>query len=52
MGLGRPDIYLAIRLVLMNAVFWLWFRPMQRRASENTRREIAELIAKREAKTS
>lgn len=30
---GRPDIYMALRLVVLNAVFWLWWAPRQRRAS-------------------
>lgn len=32
-ALGRPDIYLALRLVLFNGIFYLYLRPAQRRAS-------------------
>jgi hypothetical protein len=32
-ALGRPDIYLAFRLVVLNGIFYLYLRPAQRRAS-------------------
>ncbi len=34
LALERPDIYLAIRLLLLNGVFYLYLRPHQRRASK------------------
>lgn len=30
---GRPDVYLLLRLVVLNAIFYGWLRPAQRRAS-------------------
>lgn len=38
--LGRPDIFVAVRLVVYNAIFWLWFAPLQRRASREAFREM------------
>jgi hypothetical protein len=35
-----PEHYLLFRLVVLNAVFWLVLRPMQRRASREAFREI------------
>jgi len=32
-ALGRPDVYLALRLVVLNGIFYLYLRPAQRRAS-------------------
>jgi hypothetical protein len=34
-ALERPDIYLALRLVVLNAIFYLYLRPAQRRASRS-----------------
>lgn len=39
-ALGRPDIYLALRLVLLNGIFYLYLRPMQRRASRRAFEEM------------
>lgn len=33
LALERPDVYLAIRLLLLNGLFYLYLRPYQRRAS-------------------
>jgi phosphatidylglycerophosphate synthase len=33
-AVGRPEIYLAVRLVLLNAAFYGYLRPAQRRASK------------------
>jgi hypothetical protein len=32
-ALGRPDVYLGLRLVVLNGIFYLYLRPAQRRAS-------------------
>jgi len=37
---GRPDLLLAYRLILMNAVFFLYLMPAQRRASREAFREL------------
>lgn len=42
-GLGRPDYYLLYRLVALNALFFLVWRPMQKRASKAAFDEIAAL---------
>ena len=39
-ALGVPEAYLLFRLVVLNGIFWLVLRPMQRRASEEAFREI------------
>ncbi len=39
-ALGLPEAYLVFRLVVLNAIFWLVLRPMQRRASREALREI------------
>jgi hypothetical protein len=39
-ALGRPDVYLLFRLVGYNLAFWLWYGPMQRRASRDAFREM------------
>jgi hypothetical protein len=40
-ALEIPDVYLVIRLVFLNAVFFAFVRPMQRRASKEALSEIA-----------
>ena len=39
-ALGRPDIYLALRLVVLNGIFYLYLRPTQRRASRRAFEEM------------
>lgn len=39
-ALGVPEAYLLFRLIVLNAIFWLVLRPMQRRASAEAFREI------------
>ncbi len=39
-AIGRPDIYLALRLFVLNGIFYLYLRPAQRRAS---RRAFAQM---------
>jgi hypothetical protein len=34
-AIGRPEIYLAVRLVLLNAIFYGYLCPAQRRASKD-----------------
>jgi hypothetical protein len=40
---GRPDLFLGYRLILMNAVFFLYLMPAQRRASRQAFRELGVL---------
>lgn len=39
-ALERPDIYLAIRLVILNAIFYGYLQPRQRRASQRAFQEM------------
>ena len=39
-GFAVPEAYLLFRLIVLNAIFWLVLRPMQRRASTEAFREI------------
>lgn len=43
-ALGRPDIYLVFRLFFMNAVFYLYLRPAQRRASQATWKQLGVVV--------
>lgn len=46
---GRPDIFLLFRLVVLNAVFFLYLWPAQRRATRRAFEEMGLTTASREA---
>ena len=39
-ALGRPDLYLLFRLIVLNGIFFLYLMPAQRRASRKTFQEL------------
>jgi hypothetical protein len=39
-AIGRPDIFLAWRLVVLNSIFHLYLKPLQRRASKGAFEEL------------
>jgi phosphatidylglycerophosphate synthase len=40
LALEHPEIYLVYRLIVLNAIFYLYLRPLQRRASRESFREM------------
>lgn len=42
-GFGRPDLFLVYRFGFLNLLFWLYFVPMQRRASRAAKAELDAL---------